>query len=200
MAKNIKAKKISIASFDKIMKETYTPVQTIEWNGKEITIKHTLPFKEMLVFVDSVTKSCFVSDTGTYLPEVKVFAIKCCVLEMYANFTLPSNVEHRYELVYNTDAFDVVLQHINIKQFNEIIDAISEKVENIAQANIENINTQMQEVYSAFDNLQKQFNSIFAGVNAEDISNFMGAISNSGLDETKLVKAYAEQGKAKDGE
>lgn len=200
MAKTIKTKKISVSTFDKIMRDTSTPVETVEWNGIEITIKKTLSLREMLAFVDSVTKSCFMSDTGAYLPEVETFVIKCCVLEMYANFTLPSNVEHKYDLIYNTDAFDVVIEHINMKQFNEIVDAISAKVENMAQANIETINTQMQEICLAFNNLQKQVDDIFSGFNAEDMSKFMGAIADGKLDEGKLVQAYMEQGKTKDGE
>lgn len=202
MAKTIKTKKISITAFDKIMKAVSEPVETVDWNGVEITIKKSLSFREVIEFVDSVTKSCF-TDTGTYLPEVKVFAIKCCVLEMYANFALPSNVEHKYDLVYNTDAFDVVIQHINMKQLNEIVDAISDKVDTIAQANIESINAQMNEIYLAFDNLHKQINDIFADINAEDVSKFIGAISDSKLDEAKLIQAYAEQEKMtndKDGE
>lgn len=200
MAKTVKTKKISITAFDRIMRETSTPIETVEWNGVEITIRKTLSFRDVLGFVDSVTKSCFTSDTGTYLPEVKVFAIKCCVLEMYANFALPSNVEHKYDLVYNTDAFDVVIQHINMKQFNEIVDAISEKVENIAQANIEAINSQMNEIYSAFDTLQKQVSDMFSGVNSEDMSKFIGAVSGEQFDEAKIVEAYMKQRKEKDGE
>ena len=192
MAKTLKSKKISITTLDKVMRETQTPVVNVDWHGVEITIKNTLPFRDVLAFVDSVSKSCFASATNAYLPEVKVFAIKCCVLEMYANFSLPANVEHKYDLVYNTDAFDVVLEHINIKQLNEIVDAISEKVENMAQANVEAINKQMNEIYAAFDGLQKQIGGIFSGVSSEDISKFVNAVSDGELDENKLMQAYAK--------
>lgn len=192
MAKNIKTRKISITAFDKVMRETER-IKNIEWRGLVITVRRTLPLRDMLSFVNAVTKSCFDSETNAYLPEIKVFAIKCCILEMYANFSLPSNIEHRYDLIYNTDAFDTVIQHIDTRQLNEIVDAINEKVDNIAQANIETINKQMNDIYRAFEGLQNQFTKIFSGVSSKDMAGFVQAVSEGGLDEEKLVKAYMTQ-------
>ena len=188
-----KVKKISILSLEKIMKETAKPTSEIKWKGLNIVIKHTLSLKEMLEFVDGVTKSCFAAETSEFLPEVKMFAVKCCVLELYANFSLPSNIERRYNLVYNTDVYEVVMQHINHEQFNEIMDAINDKIDNAAQANIEAVNMQMAEVYNQFNNLQAEINNMFAGINPEDLSKFFGAVSA-----TNLVDSYIEQDKEKD--
>lgn len=194
MAKNAKSnKKISITAFENIMKETYTPTKTVEWNGVEVTIKNTLSFKEVLAFVDSVTKSCFTADQGAYLPEIKEFAIKCCILEMYGNFAMPSNVERKYDLVYCTDAISVVLEHINRSQLKEIVDAISDKIDNLAQANIEAVHRQMNEFYASFSNLQEQLSGIFDGIGAGEISKIAGAISGGQFDEAKLVQAYIDQ-------
>ncbi len=195
MAKSNKTKRVSITSLEKIIKGNENQTQTVEWNGLEVTIKKDLSFRETLTFVDSVTKSCFENSSNAYLPEVKMFAIKCCVLEMYANFTLPDNVERKYDLVYNTDAFDMVLQYIDMRQLNEIVDAISDKVDNLAQANIEAVNRQMNELYSAFNTLQERLGSIFNNIDPKDISALVGAISNSHIDEEKLVHAYTNQSK-----
>lgn len=200
MANNTKSKKISITAFDKIMREENTPIEIIEWHGIDVTIRKTLSLKDALTFVDTVSKSCFDSETGAYMPEVKVFAMKCCILEMYANFSLPANVEHKYDLVYNTDAVDTVLKHINMRQLNELTDAISEKVDNMAQANIENINKQMNDVYNAFNELQNHFGQILSGVNAEDVSKLVQSIAEGKIDENKIVQAYLSQNKSEQGE
>lgn len=200
MANNTKSKKISITAFDKIMREENTPIEIIEWHGIDVTIRKTLSLKDALTFVDTVSKSCFDSETGAYMPEVKVFAMKCCILEMYANFSLPANVEHKYDLVYNTDAVDTVLKHINMRQLNELTDAISEKVDNMAQANIENINKQMNDVYNAFNELQNHFGQILSGVNAEDVSKLVQSIAEGKIDEDKIVQAYLSQNKSEQGE
>lgn len=193
MANTKTNKKISISVFEKIMKETHTATKNVEWNGVEITIKNTLSFKEVLSFVDSVTKSCFTTDSGSYLPEVKEFVIKCCILEMYANFAMPINVERKYDLVYCTDAVNVVMDNINRVQLDEIIEAINDKIDNIAQANIEAVNKQMNELYSAFDNLQEQMTGIFAGIGTDEISKLIGAISGDKFDEDKLIQAYIDK-------
>lgn len=185
-----KTKKISINTLDKIMKENYIKLEPFEWYGNEVIVKRTLSFKEVLEFVDSVVKSCFSYEDGAYMPEVKDFAIKTCILEKYANFALPNNVEHKYELVYQTNAVEEVLQRVNARQYNEIITAIDLKVSHLASANIEAVNKQMNELYSAFNNLQEQLENMFSGVNPEDFTKMLGAFAENGIDEAKLVDAF----------
>lgn len=195
-----KIKKISVNAFEKAMKDTYTPTETFDWNGIEVAVKKNLSLKEMLEFVDSVVKSCFTKDTNTYMPEIKDFATKVCILEKYANFTMPKNIETQYSLVYQTDAVERVIGYVNPQQFNEICVAIAKKVENLAQANIEAVNKQMNELYGAFDNLQSQFSGLFDGINNDDIRAITGALVNGALDEEKLVKAYTRQAEVKAGD
>lgn len=191
---NVKSKKkISISAFENIMKDTYTATKTVDWNGVEITIQRTLSFKDFLTFVDSVVKNCFSIDNNAYMPEIKDFAIKCCVLEMYANFALPVNVERKYDLVYCTDAVQTVLAEINPEQYGVIMNAIDLKIENMAQANIEALNRQMSELYSAFENMQNQMSGVFEGVGSEEMLKLVGAISDGSFDESKLVQAYIDQ-------
>jgi hypothetical protein len=191
---NVKSKKkISISAFENIMKDTYTSTKTIAWNGVEITIQPTLSFKDFLTFVDTVVKNCFSIDNNAYMPEIKDFAVRCCVLEMYANFALPVNVERKYDLVYCTDAVQTVLSEINPEQYHVLMSAIDAKIENMAQANIEAINKQMSEIYSAFENMQNQMSGVFAGVGAEEMSKLVGALSEGSIDENKLVQAYIDQ-------
>lgn len=185
-----KTNRISINAFDKIVKENYNPTTTVEWHGQEIIVKHNLTLKEMMNFVDSVTQTCFSLSTNAYMPEVKDFAIKSNILEKYANFNLPNNLDHRYELIYNSDAVETVLRHIGQQQFNEIIASIDAKIKNLAQSNIEAMNKQMNELYSAFANLQAQMESLFSGVKTDDFNALIGAFGNGGLNEDKLVEAY----------
>ncbi len=186
-----KTKKISVNAFEKAMKNTYEAGDTFDWNGIEVTVKKNLSFKEMMEFVDSVVKCCFTNDTNVYLPEVKDFMIKVCTLEKYANFTMPNNVESQYALVYQTDAVDHVFLHINPTQFNEICVAIDKKIDNMAQSNVEAVNKQMNDIYSAFKGLHAQIEKLFEGVDSDDMKAIAGALANGGMNEEKIVEAYA---------
>ena len=195
-----KTKKISINTFDKIVAENYTPTENLQWHGVELAIKKTLTLKEVMTFVNTVVKGCFTTDDASYIPEVKDFFIKCCIVDMYTNLSLPDNSEHKYNLIYCSDIIESVLPHVNGQQFNEMCQAINDKLDNLAQANIEMVHRQMNDLYTAFDNLQKQFSGVFEGINADDVSKLVNAITDNKLDEEKLVKAYVTQAMPKESD
>lgn len=192
MAK-MKLKRISVNAFEKAVVDTYVPFESFEWNGIDVLVKKTLSLKEMLEFVDGVTKSCFNEDTNAYRPEAKEFAIKIFVLEKYANFTMPKNIKSKYDLIYQSDIVSCVLKHVNIEQYNEIVSAINQKVNNIAQANIEAVNKQMNELCNSFDNLRSSLEATFSEINADELKNAIGYISGGQIvNDDKILELYSK--------
>lgn len=192
MAKN--EKKVSINSLDKVIKENFTNKASIEWHGLEVAIKHNLSFTEMLEFVNDVVMSCF-QDDGDFVPEVMDFAIKSNILSKYANLSLPDKLEHRYEIIYNSDAVDFVCQNINMQQLREITASIDRKISYLCNTNVMNIQKQMMELVSAFEDMQQKVTDMFSNFTPDDLVKIMGAIDDGGLNEEKVVKAYLEQTK-----
>lgn len=192
MAKKTK-KRITINAFEKVMKENYQPVVEVEWNGLTIEIKRTLSFAEMMGFISGVVAACYNAETGVYTPDVKSFAIKVMVLESFANFTMPSNPEKMYELIYCTDALDAVMPYINQTQFREICDSIDERLDYVTSANIESANKQISEMFSSMDGIQEQLSSLFGKVSDEDIKSLVGALVNGKFDEEEIVKAVLNE-------
>nr|DAI72210.1 MAG TPA: hypothetical protein [Bacteriophage sp.] len=193
MAKKIK--RVSISALDEVIKQEYQPLKVVEWNGIEVTIKTTLSLQEMLRFADSVSKSCFDIATGAYLPEVKAFAIRCNIMDTYANFSLPENNEHKYILAMCSGAVEMVMEHINMAQFNELMDAIDEKVDHLASAKVEMMTMKFDEVVSAFEDLQNRMGSLFENVSADDIKKLTETMANYNFTDEGLVKAYMEHKK-----
>ena len=108
-----KESRISINKLESVVKEN---VVSIPMNGAEdvtITIRRTLPLKDMMQFVENVVSSCVNAQAASYTPEIKEFVIRSEILTTYANFNLPSNVEKQYELVYGTDVVVQVMEYIN---------------------------------------------------------------------------------------
>lgn len=192
MAKKTK-KRITINAFEKVMKENYQPIVEVEWNGLTIEIKRTLSFAEMMGFISGVVAACYNTENGVYTPDVKNFAIKMMVMENYANFTMPSNPEKMYELIYCTDAFDAVMQYVNQVQFREICDSIDERLDYITSASIEAANKQIAEMFSSMDGIQEQLSSLFGKVSDEDIKSLVGVLVNGKFDEEEIVKAVLNE-------
>lgn len=191
-----KSNRINASTLIDTVNRVAEPTTSFNWNGIDIVVTRVLPMNVMLEFVDYVVKTCFGND-GEYLPEVKDFAIKSCLLEMYANFALPTDLSERYAVIYNSDIVDTLLHHIDNQQFSEIINAIEQKISNLAQANVQMVYAQMNRINAEFENLQNIVSELFAGVNPDDVKALIGAVSHGDIDESKIVKAFISQNKTK---
>lgn len=189
-----KANRIDASTLIEIVKNISEQTAEFEWNDMNVVVNRVLPMKDMMEFVDYVTKTCF-SDDGEYLPEVKDFAIKSCLLEMYANFDLPTDLPTRYAVIYNSDIVDAVLNCIEGRQFGEIVNAIEQKIANLAQANVQMVYAQMNHINDEFENLQNNIAALFTGVSQDDLKKLVNAVSNGNIDEGKVVQAFVSQKK-----
>ena len=188
MAKTIKC--VSITTLDKIAKETFNNnIETFEWYGADIIIKHSIGLSDVLEFVNNVVESCF-GESGNFIPEVMDFAIKGNILTKYANLTMPENLEHRYDLIYQTDIVDEVCKRINRAQLQEVISSIGKKIDYLCSVNASVVQQKLNELVIAFEGMQKQTASLFDNVSNEDIEKLIGAVSGGSISEEKIVEAY----------
>lgn len=186
-------------SFDEIKKvipandENYA---TVDWKGIKFRIKTILSLEEMMGFVHGVVTSCFAEDTGEYLPEIKEFAVRCAVLEDYGNIELPDDLNEKYALVCGTDIVDCIAGSVDSTQLEDILNAIDEKVEHIAQSNIEALNKKMAEVVAKFESLEANISKVFSAVDADTVTKVASAVASGAFDEKKLVQAFSHQASA----
>lgn len=187
-------KKISVNAFERAVEASNEELTAeAEWYGETIAVKRRLSLEEMMFFADAVAKNCF-TDEGDYLPEIKEFAIRCGVLEMYGNFRLPENVSKRYDLVFSeagTLAFDMIAQLIDLVQFEELQDVIEEKIDYRVNTSIEKANRQINKLVDSLMQMEEQMKDIFGGMSTEEVNGLIGSLAK-GVDEEKLMKAYME--------
>lgn len=187
-----KDKKVSISLFDKIAKEHFQNERVFCWHEAEVRVKYDLSLAEMLAFVDEVVKSCFHDKLG-FLPEVKDFAVKGNILTRYANFSLPDNLEHRYQLIYGTNAVDAVCEEIDTDQLAEIVNSIDKKIRFLCDSKINLFQDRLSNMMDAMEEMQKKTSDVFDSISQEDMKALIGAVSEHGFDEQKIVKAYLDQ-------
>ena len=190
-----KEKKISVNAFEAIAKERFVNIVTEQWFDVEVTIKRILPITESIQFINDVVDACF-RENGEYIPELRDFMERVCVLTYYANFTMPSSLEKQYELVYGTDAYHFVMEHIDPDHYYSIIYAINEKLDHMLDADVMHTRAKLAELFSAYDSMTDKFADVFAGISAGSIKSLVDAIGERGIDENKVVSAYVEQMKS----
>lgn len=186
------SKKISIDDARMAMANDYIEFVDATWRGIDLHIHKNLSLREVMDFVHSAVSACFTADTNEYLPEIKDFAIRCCILEMYAEFELPVDTFEKYELVYTTDIVDFVVRYVERDQFNNILASVDKKIGYLTQCNIEAINKQMNIVMENLTALDQQLSAIFGGIDSETITQVANAIADGAFDESKLVQAFMQ--------
>ena len=182
--------KITIDELRNAVDEHFELTTEAYWHSLALHIKKCLSFQDMLMFVRDVVSSCFEQDTNEYLPEIKDFALRCCVLEYYAGIVLPEAISEKYEIVYHSDIASFIVRRVDETQFAAIIQAIDDKIEHLAQSNIEALNKQMNEVVTEFASLEENLAGIFDGIDNDTVSKIANAIAGGSFDEHKLVEAF----------
>lgn len=182
-------KKVSISAVDNIISERFLNVVTEQWYDVEVKMRRSLPFTDVLAFVDDVVQSCF-QRNGVYVPEVLDFAIKSNIISKYTNVSMPDNLEHRYAILYNSDLVDFVCQHINMQQLQEMVNSINRKLAYMCDTNTVSVQNRLNDLISAFETMQEKTAAMFSDVTPDDMTRLVGAIGDGALTEEKIVEAY----------
>lgn len=195
MAKN--TKKVSINVIEKVLKEEFAPqsLTSANWRGIDVEIKNTLSLVDMVSFVEDVVDSCFYEDRG-FMPELLDFAIRNGLITRYTNISIPSNLEKRYEILYETDIVDFVERYVDERQYKEIQIAIRRKVDFISATEVSGIHRQLTQVVSLFEDVQKNAEGVFKDLSGDDLSKLIKAVAGNKLDEKKLVDAVIDRKEA----
>ena len=184
-----KNNKVSVASIEKVMKEHFTGVsKTFDWYGVEVEYKENISMEHMVTFVDEVVNSCF-DKNGDYVPEFKDFLIRTFVVQLYSNVRMPQDIKKQYDILFCSDLFDVLVQHIDSEQYLSMLSAIDAKLKYRSSADVIATKQTLNELIAQFQNYGEQL----AQVDIEDIRNIAGAINTIDFDEGKLVDAVLNQ-------
>ena len=190
-----KEKRISINALEEAAKENCNNIITVQWNGIDVNIRKTIPLRDMLTFTDEIVKSCFLDD-GSYIPEMFEPTVKAGLMVYYANFSLPSNIEKRYELIYTTGVADMIYERIDAVQLDEIVRAANMKIKYLCDTDVTNMRLAINRLLDTFGKTGEKMEEIFSGVSASDVRKLAQAVGEGGLDERKIVSAYIHEKKA----
>lgn len=188
-----KESRISINKLESVMKENTVVVPMHGNEDVNITIRRTLPLKDMMQFVENVVSSCVDAQNASYAPEIKEFAIRSEILTTYANFNLPSNVEKQYDLLYCTDVLCQVMEHINRKQIHEIEVAIDARIDHEVKMIEAVLAAKTNEMMLRIEAMVEQFETTFGSINSDDFNGVVKKLSEMGtMTEESIAKAVLD--------
>lgn len=160
-----------------------------KWHKLPVLIKKTIPLVDAVSFVEKVIENSFIND-NEYAPEYKDFTIRASMVLLYTNLDLPEDTIAQYAFVYNTDIVEWIYNHIDHYQFDAIIDSIEKKIQYRLDIHAREIQKQVDSFIEYVDSIKEAFTEAFSGVTPDDVKTVLSSISNNGVDEEKLMKAY----------
>lgn len=189
-----KNERISINQFELSLTDDNVVFETLEnTTNIKIQIKKTISLTEMIEFVKEVVESCIDIENAEFIPEAYDFAIREAVLTKYANFELNGSLDKRYYLLYNTGAFNQVMNHVNNEQFQTIIAAIDRKIRFMLDVMSSTAISKINEVINKFNEIAESGEGLFGSASAENISNIISAAEKlKGLDKDDVARAVLE--------
>ena len=193
-----KNSKVSINALEKAANISYDISHVdIQFGDLTITVKPRLAFSEVMSLVGLISETCFF-ENDDYRPEVYDLAMRRYVLETYTNLTLPSNMEHTYDLVMYGGIFEAVLENIDREQFDGILRFVDERIRYLRQMHIQAAQEKIPPPPPPPPPPANQIKSVFGDIQKDDMKNILQAIADGKLDEKKLVDAYFANKKADD--
>jgi len=188
-----KESRISISKLEDSLKENTVVVPLRGNEDINITIRRTLPLKDMMQFVADVVSSCVDAETAKYTPEIREFVIYSNILTSYANLKLPANAEKQYEFIYSKEGMDIISQvkeHIDTNQLYEIDEAIDARIWHEVKMIETVLAAKTNEMMMRIEAMVEQFEAVFGGISGDSLNSVMKKFSEMDtMTEESIAKA-----------
>lgn len=172
----------------------YPITHVVEWGDANIIINENLSLADMLSFTSYVSSACFDSDTREFLPEVFDFAVKCAMVEFYTNIELPEEAVDKYTFVFGTNIAGKIREVADCERLDALVDSTWIKVKHLAQANIERVRKEIDNVAQSLSDLEEKMDGAMMDFDNDAITSLANVLAGGAIDEEKLVKAIVESG------
>lgn len=86
--------------------------KNIMFHGVSLSVRTMLTFEETSEFVNSVVSACYDEGRDAFVPEAFDFAFRANVIMRYSCSEMPDGIEEKYAIVYGTDLYETLMQHI----------------------------------------------------------------------------------------
>jgi len=192
------AKKVSVSQLKKLI----TPVEetVVDVCGLQVKVKPILTFADTIGFTSEAVRSIIDEVDENVAYELYDFIIKSLTLKYFTNISLPNDINEQYQLVYETQLFNNVVQAIDDKFYTNLIKAVNNKIQFELQKIQNHIKVKSDLYISQIkDEVQKMLNvyntiaELYQNTDPDMVNTLIPKLVNlPKLDEKEIVKAVIE--------
>lgn len=95
-------------------------VRQFSWHGKQVKYKYSLSRSEQTELEQIIVECCVNHEAEQVVPSLYDISFKINVLGSYIYMEKPAEIDDVFNLIYNTDLYEVVSKLINQEQLNAI--------------------------------------------------------------------------------
>lgn len=141
-------------------------------------IKPRLSLEECIRFVNNVVNECVRPNDEIIIPMARKFITYRGVLTYYGNFKMPEDISKTFDLVMGAhDIISEILESIDQDQYKMLLSAIDEGIEFEKQKILSAQEQRTSEVIAQVNQFMARMSSLFEGVDAEQMSDFISGVS-----------------------
>ena len=138
------------------------------------TVKPLLSMDESIRFIEDVVRECIMADDMLIIPLARDFIVKRNLMTYYANFTMPESQSKTYDFVMAaTGIIAVILDNIDLEQFNMIRQSIDERIAFEERKMIAEQQSNVRQITENVSEFVSKMSGLFDGVDAEQMGNFV---------------------------
>lgn len=203
-----KKNKISVNTLEKYCDQLNLSPQEIQMpygDGETLsfTVKPLLSMDESIRFIEDVVRECIMADDMLIIPLARDFIVKRNLMTYYANFTMPESQGKTYDFVMAaTGIIAVILDNIDLEQFNMIRQSIDERIAFEERKMIAEQQSNVRQITENVSEFVSKMSGLFDGVDAEQMGNFvtsMGKMAqNTEISAHSLAGAFLESRNTKE--
>jgi|GEM_PF-3420992 len=192
------AKKVSVSQLKKLI----TPIEetVVDVCGLQVKVKPILTFADTIGFTSEAVRSIIDEVDENVAYELYDFIIKSLTLKYFTNISLPNDINEQYQLVYETQLFNNVVQAIDDKFYTNLIKAVNNKIQFELQKIQNHIKVKSDLYISQIkDEVQKMLNvyntiaELYQNTDPDMVNTLIPKLVNlPKLDEKEIVKAVIE--------
>lgn len=174
-------------------------VETMDNGTLELHVKKTIGLQEMLEFVKFIVDTCIDNTDGSFLPEARDFAFRRGVLEYYAGFEEPEDIDLAYRVVYYGDLFDNIVTHIDYMQLCDIERAADRQIDHMLALNTAMATKETHALLAKVDDLMNTLGDMTKGITdpdmLESMMEILSVIAPQAIKQDKKTKTKKTGGK-----